>query len=688
MKDNIRSIIDVIEYLESHNEVQAALIFLDAEKAFDNLNWNFMFNLLDTMNFGENFTKWIRAIYTTQSAQLTINGEVTQKFSIQKGTGQGCPLSPLLFILVLEVMNRAIRQETNIEGLKIKKEEYRLRAFADDIVIILKDPMESIEKVKLVIETFGRVAGLKINEKKTKILVKNMRKKEQEDLGRKAGFDIEKKVKYLGVWLTKQNLALYQNNYVKLWSQVKQDLEIWSKLKLSLLGRISVLKMNVLPRVMFLFQSIPIIIKDEVFKKWQKDLTSFIWQGKKPRIRFKLMQDAKERGGLGLPNLKLYFAACCLSWIVKWFWLRDKRLLQLEGFDLRYGLHGCLWYDKVKVNAAFKNHYVRHALWITWSKYKSKLYPRIPMWVSPHEALFKEFGRRERWIKYEEVLSKNNETDEFSLKTREQLNQEGLEVQWLMYTQLMDVFKEDKRRMNFELERQKWEEKLEKEERGIVGVLYDFLLKIELEQEQVKDCMIKWAQNFGYNISMDQWEKLWTKDMKSTVCNMLKENIHKMMYRWYLTPFRISKMYQGMSSKCWKCKKHEGTFYHMWWTCVKTKKFWVQIHIAMQKILKTNIPFRLELFLLGIVENNVEGVNVLLQNMITAARIVYAQKWKGEILPTVDDWLVKMMELAKMDKLTNLLRIKTVDRFYRNWKPFIDFLQEMDNGLAIAGFEE
>uniref|UniRef100_A0A8D0E7E3 ribonuclease H n=1 Tax=Salvator merianae TaxID=96440 RepID=A0A8D0E7E3_SALMN len=384
MKDNIRSIIDVIEYLESHNEVQAALIFLDAEKAFDNLNWNFMFNLLDMMNFGGNFTKWIRAIYTIQSAQLTINGEVTQKNSIQKGTRQGCPLSPLLFILVLEVMNRAIRQETNIEGLKIKKEDYRLRAFADDIVIILKDPKESIETVKHVIETFGRVAGLKINEKKTKILVKNMTKEEQEDLGRKSDFDIEKKVKYLGVWLTKRNLALYQNSYVKLWSQVKQDLERWSKLKLSLLGRISVLKMNVLPRVMFLFQSIPIIIKDEVFKKWQKDLTRFIWQGKKPRIRFKLMQDAKERGGLGLPNLKLYFAACCLSWIAKWFWLRDKRLLQLEGFDLRYGLHGYLWYDKVKVNAAFKNHYVRHALWITWSKYRSKLYPRIPMWVSPH----------------------------------------------------------------------------------------------------------------------------------------------------------------------------------------------------------------------------------------------------------------------------------------------------------------
>uniref|UniRef100_A0A8D0C1K1 Uncharacterized protein n=1 Tax=Salvator merianae TaxID=96440 RepID=A0A8D0C1K1_SALMN len=103
----------------------------------------------------------------------------------------------------------------------------------------------------------------------------------------------------------------------------------------------------------------------------------------------------------------------------------------------------------------------------------------------------------------------------------------------------------------------------------------------------------------------------------------------------------------------------------------------------MQKILKTNIPFKPELFLLGIIENKVEGVNVLLQNMVTAARIVYAQKWNGDKIPTVGDWLVKIMELAEMDKLTNLLRNKTVDRFYRNWKPFIDFLQELDNGLVI-----
>uniref|UniRef100_A0A8D0KKR5 Reverse transcriptase domain-containing protein n=1 Tax=Salvator merianae TaxID=96440 RepID=A0A8D0KKR5_SALMN len=71
MKDNIGTIIDVIEYLETHNEVQAVL-FLDVEKAFDNLHWNFMFDVLDRMNFEENFMKWIRAIPSTQSAQLTI----------------------------------------------------------------------------------------------------------------------------------------------------------------------------------------------------------------------------------------------------------------------------------------------------------------------------------------------------------------------------------------------------------------------------------------------------------------------------------------------------------------------------------------------------------------------------------------------------------------------------------------
>uniref|UniRef100_A0A8D0E753 Uncharacterized protein n=1 Tax=Salvator merianae TaxID=96440 RepID=A0A8D0E753_SALMN len=93
----------------------------------------------------------------------------------------------------------------------------------------------------------------------------------------------------------------------------------------------------------------------------------------------------------------------------------------------------------------------------------------------------------------------------------------------------------------------------------------------------------------------------------------------------------------------------------------------------MQKILKTNIPFRPELFLLGIVENNVEGINVLLQNMVTAARIVYAQKWKGELLPTIEMNGIKILILGiyapntEKQKFFEDLRDKILTLDYENW---------------------
>lgn len=72
------------------------------------------------------------------------------------------------------------------------------------------------------------------------------------------------------------------------------------------------MKMNVLPCILYLFQTIPIIKKKQYFKSWQKDIVNFIWAGKKARIKFKISCDAREHGGLQVPNLELYYEANCL----------------------------------------------------------------------------------------------------------------------------------------------------------------------------------------------------------------------------------------------------------------------------------------------------------------------------------------------------------------------------------------
>lgn len=80
-----------------------------------------------------------------------------------------------------------------------------------------------------------------------------------------------------------------------------------------LLVRISVVKTNVLPRFLFFFQTVSVLRNDASFKQWQKDITRFIGHRQKPRVKDKILQGAKEKGGLGLSNFKFYFAACCLA---------------------------------------------------------------------------------------------------------------------------------------------------------------------------------------------------------------------------------------------------------------------------------------------------------------------------------------------------------------------------------------
>lgn len=79
---------DILEYLEKHNEKQAALIFLDAEKAFDNLNWTFMFKALEDTDSEEKFFKLVKSIYTPEPAKITVDGDFAKPYEIQKGIKQ------------------------------------------------------------------------------------------------------------------------------------------------------------------------------------------------------------------------------------------------------------------------------------------------------------------------------------------------------------------------------------------------------------------------------------------------------------------------------------------------------------------------------------------------------------------------------------------------------------------------
>uniref|UniRef100_A0A2D4JZD6 Reverse transcriptase domain-containing protein n=1 Tax=Micrurus paraensis TaxID=1970185 RepID=A0A2D4JZD6_9SAUR len=105
-------------------------------------------------------------------------------------------------------------------------------------------------------------------------------------------------------------------------------------MQLSLTGRIVAIKMNILSKVFYLYQKIPIKLGKKYFEDINKIVLKYIWQRKKVRINIKMLQDVRTRGGFGLPNWEIYYQATALTWMKEWITLRNKRLLTLEGHDL------------------------------------------------------------------------------------------------------------------------------------------------------------------------------------------------------------------------------------------------------------------------------------------------------------------------------------------------------------------
>ena len=113
-----------------------------------------------------NYLNIVKAIYDKPRANIILHGENLKVFPLRSGTRQGCPLSPQLFNLVLEVLATAIREEKEIKGIQIGK-QVKLSLFADDMILYIENPKDSIRKLVELISEFSKVAGYKINTQKS-----------------------------------------------------------------------------------------------------------------------------------------------------------------------------------------------------------------------------------------------------------------------------------------------------------------------------------------------------------------------------------------------------------------------------------------------------------------------------------------------------------------------------------------
>ena len=234
--ENIRTVSDVIDYFTT-NHKSGIILLVDFEKAFDTISWDFIDKALHKFNFGPTFRHWVKVLYKDSKSAVINNGNFTEFFNLERGVRQGCPLSTYLFLLVVELLSISIRNNQQIEGIKLKNNTLKISQMADDTTIFLSSSA-SIPPLLSILNDFAISSGLKTNVEKTKVYPIHNPLLNVEHL---QGLKLETgPISLLGITVTNDVKINKKKNVTPKVNLRKILLRLWSTRNISLKGKITV----------------------------------------------------------------------------------------------------------------------------------------------------------------------------------------------------------------------------------------------------------------------------------------------------------------------------------------------------------------------------------------------------------------------------------------------------------------
>jgi len=307
--DNIRLLEDLTSY-SNLNNIPGIIISIDFEKAFDSINWNFLYKTLKTFDFGDTFINYIKTMYYDIESTVINNGKTGIFFKLQRGVRQGCPLSAYLFITTIELLAIQIRENKNIKGIKLGQEEIKISLLADDITLLLNDT-KSITIILNTLNIFHKCAGLKINLDKT--FAKYIGKLKDNDYYPHGLSWIKTPIYTLGINIVESEEQNYKLNFKQKINNLKTTLNIWKQRNLSIKGKVTIINNLALSPLIYL--SSITHTPEKAIKEINNLIQNFIWNNSTAKISQKTLIQQINKGGLKLSHYQTKIESLRLTWV-------------------------------------------------------------------------------------------------------------------------------------------------------------------------------------------------------------------------------------------------------------------------------------------------------------------------------------------------------------------------------------
>ena len=644
-------------------------MLVDFEKAFDSLEWHYMDEVLKVYNFGEDFKRWCKVLYTHSNSCVINGGNFSKFFRLERGCRQGDPLSPYLFILCIEPLAKAIENSKNIKGIKVKDKTYKLGQYADDTFLLLDGSAESLEGATNLLNRFFRCSGLKTNVEKTQVAWLGSRTQSLDRLQPHVKMKWVNSFCLLGIKFNADLDGMVKINFEPKLMEIEALLKEYQKRKLSLLGKVTVIKALAIPKLVHLFSVLPSPPQDMIIRL-EKLFKNFIWNHGKVRISNKQLQQPVEKGGVKLTNTKKLIDSLKISWL--------KRLLKDQGSwqelfkEVIAQDYRQIWeLDLTSLKELAKrqtNKFWKEVL-ESWYRFRSLNDPSEYLWYPIWNSSFLKAEGIKHNKKSLQENGLNHIKDLFNergtiLGYQEFIKKFGVKVNFVDFYNLMHCLEHNwKYQVDIEnLGNGKVMECIEKITNVEKVCKYVYSLMAS-EETIVNSNENKWRK-LGFIIEQDEWNTYYNLPYMATIESKLRSFQYHILKRSLITNTFLYMCNIIDSNLCEFCKSEPETLEHLFFDCTVVKQFWKDILAHMPNDIPLRNYWCKKNVLLGVL--NIGKANVLNHVFLLIKRFIYIKRCLKTPL-SVKAFIKFMQEHYNLEEIIALQKDK-ISQHDQKWK--------------------